>query len=234
MPGIIREKVRNNLWQRLDAPSFAALAPHLSPVALPKRQALSDAFKPLTRVYFIEAGIAWVVAVTPSGSRAEVGMIGREGLVGVGAVLGERSSSFDMFMQADGGALAMSARTLSQLAGERAPLRRLILDFVQVMLIQISHTAVASLSLRRRLARWLLMSHDPVDGDDVPMTHEFLSVMLTVRRPGITEAVQGLEATGAIQAKRGVITVRDRDLLRELAGGDYGAPEAEYQRLAAT
>jgi len=76
-----------------------------------------------------------------------------------------------------------------------------------------------------------LMCHDRVDGDDLPLVHEFLSMMLGVRRPGVTIAVQTLEGAGVIKAKRGHIIVRDRAKLEEAAGGSYGVPEAEYRRL---
>jgi len=104
---------------------------------------------------------------------------------------------------------------------------------VQAFMIQIGQTALAngSHTLEQCLARWLLMCHDRVDGDDLPLVHEFLSMMLGVRRPGVTIAVQTLEATGIIKAKRGHIIVQDRARLEEVAGGSYGVPEAEYRRL---
>jgi hypothetical protein len=99
--------------------------------------------------------------------------------------------------------------------------------------VQVAYTALShgSYTIEERLARWLLMCHDRVDGDDLPLVHEFLSMMLGVRRPGVTIAVQTLEATGIIKAKRGHIIVQDRARLEEVAGGSYGVPEAEYRRL---
>lgn len=233
MTGITQATVRNLVLRRLEPQVFAALAPHLAPVTLVKRDPLAAAGLPIERAYFLGTGIASVVAVTPSGAQAEVGMIGREGFVHPSLALGTALSQFDIFIQANADGLAMPSATLVTLADAHPSLRRVLLDYVQVMLVQISHTAVAtaSLTLRERLARWLMMSHDRVDGDEVPMTHEFLSLLLTVRRPGVTEAMQSLEGTGAIKARRGVVIIRDRDQLRELAGGAYGGPEAEYQRL---
>jgi CRP-like cAMP-binding protein len=85
--------------------------------------------------------------------------------------------------------------------------------------------------IEERLARWLLMAHDRTDGDVLPITHEFLSVMLGVRRPSVTHAVHLLERTGLIQADRGIITVVDREGLEESSNGAYGTPEAEFHRL---
>src|SRR4051812_30037614 len=89
-----------------------------------------------------------------------------------------------------------------------------------------------SYTIEERLARWLLMCHDRVDGDDLPLVHEFLSMMLGVRRSGVTIAVQTLEATGMIKATRGHINVRDRAKLEEAAAGSYGVPEAGDRRSA--
>ena len=83
----------------------------------------------------------------------------------------------------------------------------------------------------QRLARWLLMCHDRVNGDELPLTHEFLSIMLAVRRAGVTEAIHVLEGAGIIRARRAFITILDRERLEETAGESYGVPEAEYERL---
>lgn len=98
---------------------------------------------------------------------------------------------------------------------------------------QTAHTALANGQgkLEQRLARWLLMAHGRIDGDELPLTHEFLALMLSVRRPGVTVALQLLEHRALIAAKRGIITIRHRKGLTELANGLYGIAEAEYRRL---
>ncbi|MFL5518047.1 MAG: Crp/Fnr family transcriptional regulator, partial [Gemmatimonadales bacterium] len=93
--------------------------------------------------------------------------------------------------------------------------------------------ANANHSLESRLARWLLMCHDRVDGNDIPITHEFMAMMLGVRRAGVTTATHILEGNRLIRARRGVITIRDRERLEEMTDGAYGLPEAEYARLMA-
>ncbi len=108
-----------------------------------------------------------------------------------------------------------------------------MLRFAQSFLIQATHTAISngSAKLEERLARWLLMAHDRIDGDELPLIHDFLALMLGVRRPGVTVAIHSLEGQGLIEAARGVIRVIDRKGLEEVANASYGTPEAEYERL---
>jgi CRP-like cAMP-binding protein len=109
----------------------------------------------------------------------------------------------------------------------------ILLRFVQTFMTQVSSTALANgrTKLEPRLARWLLMIHDRSDGPKLRLTHEFLAVMLGVRRPGVTVAMQILEGKGLLRATRGLVHILDRPRLIELAGGSYGVPEAEYLRL---
>jgi CRP-like cAMP-binding protein len=108
-----------------------------------------------------------------------------------------------------------------------------LLKFVQAFMVQTAYTATANgrATLTERLARWLVMAHDRVEGDDLPLTHDFLSLMLGVRRAGVTTTLHDLASKGLIGSKRGMITVVDREGLEEVAGGYYGVPEAEWQRL---
>ena len=112
-------------------------------------------------------------------------------------------------------------------------LRLFFLHYVQALLIQTSHTALANAQaqIEERLCRWLLMCHDRVDGDDLPLTHEFLATMLGVRRAGVTTAVHALEGRGLIRAERSSIQVLDREGMEVRADGTYGIPEADYERL---
>jgi hypothetical protein len=115
-------------------------------------------------------------------------------------------------------------------------LNALLLRYVQAFMVQTAHTAIsnARATLDRRLARWILMGHDRVAGDSLPLTHEFLALMLGVRRAGVTETVHALASRGMIDAGRGQIVVRDRKALEKCAGKSYGVPEAEYRRLIGT
>ena len=164
-----------------------------------------------------------------------VGLIGREGMVGIPIALGVRATPFEYFVQHAGDGLRMAAHHLEEVIDERPSLHRVLLRYAQALNVQTSGTAFANAehTVETRLARWLLMCHDRVDGDDIAITHDFLSMMLGVRRAGVTTATHVLEGNGLIRTKRGVITVLDRERLEELADNAYGLPEAEYARLMA-
>jgi len=116
---------------------------------------------------------------------------------------------------------------------QRPAIRSLLLKYVQAFMTQAAHTAVANARARihERLARWILMSHDRVQGNTMTLTHEFLALMLAVRRPGVTQSINALKQQKLISATRGHITVLNRKGLEKVAGDFYGTPEAEYRRL---
>ena len=118
---------------------------------------------------------------------------------------------------------------------QSATLQDVLLRYAHVFAVQSGYTALANAhgKLEERLARWLLMAQDRVGDDELLLTHEFLSLMLGVRRAGVTVALQRFERSGLIVANRGSVTIKDRDGLEENANGLYGAPEAEYERLFA-
>ena len=166
--------------------------------------------------------------------RIEAGIFGRDGMSGTAIVLGSDRSPHETFVQIPGAALRIEADALRDAMGRSQPLRQALLLYVQVLLVQVAHTVLANGSgkIEERLARWILMSHDRLDGDEIALTHEFLSLMLGVRRAGtVTVATHLLEGQGLIRATRGLIRVTDRAGLEELADGSYGVPEAEYRRL---
>jgi len=116
---------------------------------------------------------------------------------------------------------------------ESETLRDKLLCYAQAFMIQVAYTAVSNAhgKLEERLARWLLMAHDRVDGDEIPIIHDFLALMLSVRRAGVTVALHRLERDGLIKPERGRIVVLDRKGLKAIANSSYGIPEAEYARL---
>ena len=225
--------VRNRLLRTLSAEDFGFLAPHLYPIGTQLREDLIVANKPVTECYFPESGLASIV-VAPDGREIEVGMIGREGLVGAIPVLfGNDRTTHTVFIQMSGEMLGISTSALLTVVEQSRSLRTLLSRYVQTLMVQMAETAFshATLGLESRLARWLLMYHDRVDGDDLLLTHEFLSIMLGVQRAGMTLALQNLEGSGRIRGRRKRIQILDRVKLEELAHGVYGAPEAEYERL---
>lgn len=224
--------IRNRLLASLSLDDFALVQPHLEAVPLEVRHHLFKADQKISHVTFPESGVASIVADTGEG-RFEVGMVGSEGLVGVPIVLSVDRSPHTCLVQATGEAFRIGAGELQDAMDHSSTLRALLLRFVHTFIVQVSQTAYANAgySLEERLARWLLMTHDRLERDDMPITHEFMGVMLGTRRPGVTLAVQMLEGVGAIRATRGHITLRDREKLEQLAGQSYGFAEKEYSNV---
>jgi CRP-like cAMP-binding protein len=224
--------IGNRLLASLSSEDFATLRPHLEPVPLAVRQVLIEPNTAIEHIYFPEAGMASVTN-NSSGGKIEVGVVGREGMVGLPIVLGIDQTPYEHFMQIAGHGWRIAVQDLEQAMAESSSLHRQLLRYAQASHVQVSETAFANANsdVEARLARWLLMCHDRVEGGDIPLTHEFIAMMLGVRRPGVTVALHVLEGMQVIRAKRGVITVLDREKLEELADEAYGLSEAEYTRL---
>lgn len=173
-----------------------------------------------------------VSLVTPGDDATEVGVIGKDGVVGAQLVLGVDSSPLRAFGQIPGDGHVISGADLKTVLAESPPLRDSLGRYVQIITLQASETAYANgnYTVEQRLARWLLMCQDRV-GDELVLTHEFMAMMLGCRRPGVTVATHVLEGHGFIRAKRGRITIRNREGLIDFADRSYGMAEAEYERL---
>lgn len=223
---------RNLLLAALSASDLKLLQPHLQSVVLATRHEIEMPNTPIPNVFFMEAGVASVVAVS-SGQRIEVGLIGREGMTGSAIVLGNHRSPHETYIQVAGEGQRISAARLRTAMAASGAMRALFLKFVQAFAIQTAHTAIANgrAKLDERLSRWLLMAQDRIGGRDLPLTHEFLALMLGVRRAGVTDALSVLEGEKIIRAVRGNITVLNRKRLEGTARDSYGVPEAEYRRL---
>jgi CRP-like cAMP-binding protein len=209
------------------------IAPRLQLVELKHRQPLEAANLPTEHVFFPTRGIVSIVAKSPDGHQIEAGVIGREGMTGLAIVMSNHRSPNDAFVQVAGEAQCMSADDLRESLRESEPLRRLAQNFVHIFMIQVVQTALANgrAKIEERLARWLLMAQDRLDDGNLQLTHEFIALMLGVRRPGVTDAINDLEGKGLIRSARGRVRIVDRKGLEAAAGGIYGVPEAEYRRL---
>jgi CRP-like cAMP-binding protein len=217
----------NRILSRLSREDFALLKPHLEAVDLPVRKTLETRKRRIDQVYFIESGFASAVANGTSKPSIEVGIIGREGVTGLAVVLGHDRAQHDTFVQLPGKGQRLSADSLRQAQDRSVSLHREMLRFANAFLMQTTTTALANgrSKIEERLARWLLMAHDRVDGDELPLTHEFLGMMLGSPRPGVTLAVQALEKEGLIDARRARITILDRKALEKRSNGTYVPPE---------
>jgi CRP-like cAMP-binding protein len=223
----------NRLLSSLSKADFGLLLPDLEAVSLNLRKVLERPNKRIEDVYFPDAGFASVVAVQPKQTKVEVGLIGREGMTGLPVVLGNHKTPHETYIQAAGHGQRIDATKLRKAMAASSSLQSLLLKFVQAFMVQTAQTAIsnARAKLNERLARWILMADDRIDGNRLPLTHEFLSLMLGVRRAGVTEALHALESEGLIRASRGEIIVRSRKGIERRAGGSYGIPEAEFRRL---
>ena len=232
MPSNPSPATSNRILSRLSAEDFALLSPHLKHIDLPLRKQLETRNKAVNFVYFIESGFASVVA-NGSARGIEVGLIGREGMTGLAVVMGADQTPHDTFIQNAGAGLRITAEKLRQALARGSTLQRSCLLYAHAFGLQTTYTAIANgrSKIEERLARWILMARDRIDTDELALTHEFLSLMLGVRRPGVTVALHLLVTQGLIRSHRGIISVVDRKGLEETSNGTYGVPEAEFQRL---
>jgi len=227
----------NKLLFMLPPAELALLRPLLARVQLVNGQTLHEAGERIEQVFFVQRGFVSMVAEADGDNPGtEVGLIGREGMVGLPVLLDPQAVSFNQAMvQMPGAAHRLPAQALRDNADALPVLRRLLFQALEVSMAQVAQTTACNSRhpLSQRLARWLLMAHDRADGDELAMTQEFLSIMLAVRRSGVTVASQVLLATGAIRVGRGRTTVCDRAALEAAACGCYGRVQAFAAAVAA-
>jgi len=233
MSQINQLSVQNILLTSLPPPEFTALQPELEWVDLKLRGILVEANRPLEHAYFLTEGICSIIAVNPGGVRIEAGLIGREGFIGAPLVLLVETSPYQIMVQSEGRALRVTRSAFLAAVAKSPGLNSLLLRFIHIFTLQTAHTALANghFTIEERLARWLLMCHDRVDTNEFVMTHEFLSIMLAVRRSSITDALHDLEGKRIIESLRSRVRVLNRARLEQAAGGAYGVPEIEYDRI---
>lgn len=213
---------------------FALLQPHLERVVCGLGQVLHEPHTRIEHVYFPEGGVASVVAEQVGLTATEIGIFGYEGMSGVAGLLGATQTPHKTVIQIDGAtSQRITLDKLLLLVDQSPSLRILLLRYVQTLLVQMASTTVSSTHYRMeaRLARWLLMCGDRIEGEEICLTHEFMAQMIGARRTGVTVTLHILEGVGAIRSKRGRVILTDREKLAELAGESFGVPEEEYRRL---
>ena len=223
----------NQLLAQLSARDLALLQPNLAYVDLPLRKPLEFRNRRIEYAYFLTRGLASVIAYGAADRNVEVGMIGREGVTAIPLLMATDRSPNKTFMQGAGEGWRISASKLTDAIDESHTLRNTLLHYAHAFMVQAAYSALANgrNKMEERMARWLLMAHDRTESEDLTLTHEFLSLMLGVRRPGVTLALNLLERQGVISLRRGVITIVDRKGLEKVSKGAYGVPESEYRRL---
>jgi CRP-like cAMP-binding protein len=219
----------NHVLAALPAADRERLTPHLRPVRLAARQRLSRPMLPFDHVYFPDRGLVSVIGGSRDTSPVEIGIIGREGVVNLSALLGSDRSRVEVLVQVAGDGWMLEVQDARRLVAECGALNGLVLRCADTFMRQTgaSLVAAAQASLSQRLARWLLMAHDRLEADAMPLTHEFLSLMLAVRRPSVTLALSEFERAGWIERRRGALVLLSRDGLVDEADGFYGVAEQE-------
>ena len=225
--------VRNHLLAALPSGVLTQLLPRMQPVALDLREVLHAPEAPVEAVHFVEAGWVSMVARLEDGLSAEVGLVGREGMVGLPLVFGVEAAGVEGLVQGPGTALRMEAGAFRRALDEHPAFRALLFRYGEFMRAQVTQTAACNGNhgLEQRLARWLLMSHDRAGSDHFPMTHEFLAVMLCVHRPSVTVAARLLQRAGLIRYGNGIITVVDRPGLEAATCECHGVVKRQYHKL---
>ena len=234
MPAAETANFRNDLLRSLPAGQLERLRPYLTPVTLVLFQVLHEFDTPIDETYFIESGLVCLTANTYDNGQVEVGMTGREGFVGLSALLNPAPISVHRaLVQVPGRAYRIQTAVFRELVDQLPALRDHCLRYVQVMLVQNSQIAACNArhDLSERLARWLLMSWDRIGTDELPMTQEFLSYMLGVRRAGVSVVTNALQAQGLIRQSRGRITLLDRAGLEARACTCYRVVERSRVRI---
>lgn len=215
----------NRLLSALSPADRARLEPYLEPVDLAFRQILVKADAPVGHVVFLHDAVVSAVTELPDGELVEVGVMGREGLVGHGLLFGNPVSMTTAIVQVPGRASRMRAADFRREVVERGgETFRLLLRYAGAFTGMVAHIAAcnASHTVEQRFARWLLLVHDRAGLEHFPLTHEFAALLLGVRRAGVTEVANRLRVAGAIDYRAGTMRIRDRAVLEAVACGCYG------------
>jgi CRP-like cAMP-binding protein len=225
--------VRNGLLAALPPEDLARLQPQLEPLELPFDQTVYAAGSPVDAAFFLETGMASLLATLEGGEQVEVGIAGREGMLGLPLVYGNSHSIVEARVQLEGTALRMGAAAFRAEMEQSATFRALLLRYALAFQAQVTLTAACNArhAIENRLARWLLIAHDRAGADEFAMTHEFISMMLGVRRPGVTIAAGMLQKAGLIHYTRGRMAITDRHGLEAASCECYHTVRHEFARL---
>jgi hypothetical protein len=227
----------NVILQSLSPTDFALIAPLLRPISFEAHRPLNLPTPEREWVLFPASGLISVfVSNTRKNHSAEASLIGRDGLIGVGPVLGWESLVFTTFVQVSGTGGLIKGEDLLSAMRESATLRETLFAAAHAIMIQIAGTSLASSrsNLHQRLARWLLMAHDRVPGDTLYVTHGSIALALGVRRAGVTKALCTLESNHLVSVLRAQIRIENREGLEIFCNDFYGFPEEEYARVILT
>jgi CRP-like cAMP-binding protein len=224
---------QNHLLDSLSFVDYASILPHLELVAMPLGLVLYESGGKLKHVYFPTTAIISLLYVLESGASAEIAVVGNEGILGISLFMGGETTPSRAVVQSAGFGYRMKARNLIDEFERAGPLMHLLLRYTQALITQMSQTAVCNRhhSIEQQLCRWLLLSLDRLNSNNLNMTQELIANMLGVRREGVTDAAGKLQRDGLIEYSRGHIRVLDRPLLEERVCECYQVVKKEFDRL---
>lgn len=223
-PRRLDEPPGNHLLSALPSREYRQILPLLKPASLLPEQVLSQPGQPFTHAYFPTKGIVSVVVVAPEGGSVEVGIVGKEGMVGITMLLDGGRAPTRAVVQSPGEALTLPADFFRHRIDRKSTFYSLLLRYADAYLTMVMHMAACNHfhSLEHRLASWLLMTHDRLESDEFTLTQRLLGRMLGVRRMSITSAARKIQQAGWIQYRRGRIVILDRANLEAAACSCYG------------
>jgi CRP-like cAMP-binding protein len=229
----LSEPVNNHLLAALPDAESQRWLPLLESIDLQLGQVLYESGTTLSHVYFPTTAIVSLLYVMENGASAEIAVVGNEGIVGISLFMGGESTSSRAVVQSAGKGFRLKAQMMKEEFNRAGPVLHLLLRYTQALITQMSQTAVCNRhhTLDQQLCRWLLLSLDRLEGNQLVMTQELIANMLGVRREGVTEGALKLQHAGLIQYARGHITVLDRAALEKRSCECYAVVKREYERL---
>ena len=224
---------KNHLLAALPQAELARWLPQLESVEMPLAQVLYESGSTLSHMYFPTTAIVSLLYVMENGSSAEIAVVGNEGIVGISLFMGGESTPSRALVQSAGRGFRLEAQLMKDEFNRAGPVMHVLLRYTQALITQMAQTAVCNRhhSLDQQLCRWLLLSLDRLQGNELVMTQELIANMLGVRREGVTEAALQLQAAGLIRYARGRIKVLDRPSLEKRTCECYAVVKKEYDRL---
>ena len=217
------KKISNLILLALPQQECEQFFPSLELVRLKLHQVLHEAGESIKSVYFMNDGLGSVLTVMPDGKSVEVGLIGKEGFVGLPVIFGFKTSPLRIVIQSDATAYRVDVPTLRKILPECPQLEKQLQRFTMILGMQSTQLAACNRlhDVEERLARWLLMSHERIGGETMPLTQEFLGQMLGTRRSSVSMAASILQKAGMITYTRGNVTIVDKPKLAEAACDCY-------------
>jgi hypothetical protein len=227
------QKEKNWLFRALPATDWETLLPHIESVELPLGKCLSESGFKMDYLYFPTTAIVSLLYELENGSSAEIAVVGNEGCVGVCIFMGGGSTLSRAVVQSSGSGSRIKAKIILEKFNTSGPIMHLFLRYTQALISQMTQTAVCNRhhTLDQQFCRWLLLSRDRLDNNELVMTQELIANMLGVRREGVTEAAGRVQRAGLISYSRGHITILDRPGLEARTCECYQVVKTEYDRL---